>query len=122
MQSRRQLFADKTELQQPVHDFQKNAQPQGALTNSKQEFINSLQTRICEIPQINNIPQEESRPLGPLFYSARHEFVQESQQEAILQRAQDRINQNLQEIKTLQILQKKVLDGGSQHVQSSFRQ
>lgn len=90
--------------------------------NSKQEFINNLQTRICEIPQINNIPQEESQPLGPLFYSTQREFVQESEQEAILKRAQDRINQNLQEIKTLQILQKKVLDGGSQHVHSSFRQ
>lgn len=122
LQSKRQLFAGKGDAKQPIHDFQVNLQAQSSTMSAKPEHISNLQTRISEMPQISNISQEESQPVGPLFYASQREFVQESEQEAILIHAQDRINQNLQEIKTLQILQKKVLDGGSQLVQNSFRQ
>ena len=104
LQSKRQLFAGKKDAQQPVHDFQRSFQAQSSTMNAKLEYISNLQTRIKETPQISNIPQEESQPVRPLLFASQREFVQESEQEAILKRAQDRINQNLQEIKTLQIL------------------
>jgi hypothetical protein len=76
----------------------------GNVLATEPDQINTLQTRICEIPQINNIPLEQSQAPGPLFYNRQNEFVQEAEpayQSAILKRAQDRINQNLEEIKTL---------------------
>lgn len=106
----------------PAPGFSQNTAALGNVLATEPDRINTLQTRICEIPQINNIPLDQGQPPGPLFYNRQREFVQESEPEAILKRAQDRINQNLEEIKTLQILQKKVLDGGSQQVHESFQQ